>query len=278
MPSVSVIIPTFNRADFINEAIDSVLNQTYRDFEIIIVDDGSTDRTADVIAAYDNEIIYEYQPNSGPSAARNRGIGLAKGKYLSFLDSDDLWLKHKLKIQMDLLFENPEIKICYTDEIWIRNGVRVNQKKVHEKYSGFIFQRCLPLCIISPSSIVLHKNVFSNIGTFDETLPVCEDYDLWLRISAKYPVNYIDKKLIVKRGGHADQLSKKLWGMDRFRVQSIVKVIENIKLNDDDHCAAITMLRAQCRILANGCHKRGKYKEEEYYRTLSEKYSFQTEV
>jgi len=199
---VSVIIPTYNRPKFTKEAIDSIKAQSFQDFEIIVIED---------------------KEQKGPAWARNLGAKKAKGKYLAFLDSDDLWDKKKLEKQLKFLRDNPQYKICYTNETWIRDGKHLNQMKKHQKYGGWIFDKCLPLCIISASSILLEKQVFDDLGGFDESFIVCEDYDLWLRMAAKYPIGYLDEKLIIKRGGHADQLSKKYWGMDRFRIKALEK-------------------------------------------------------
>lgn len=272
MSLVSVIIATFNREILIVKAIESVLAQTFKDFELIVVDDGSTDSTAQVLAKYRDRITYLYQENKGPSAARNLGIKNANGAYVCFLDSDDLWHKDKLKIQLNAINHNPDIKICYTNEIWIRNGIRVNQKKIHQKYSGWIFQKCLPLCIISPSSVLINREVFDKIGLFDEDLIVCEDYDFWLRASIYYPITFIDKSLIIKYGGHQDQLSQKFWGMDRFRIIAIEKVLADKNLKRQDRKAAIETLKKKCTIIANGCFKRGKIGEGNKFLAIIERY------
>jgi len=133
---VSVIIPTFNRAWILEEAVDSVLSQEFQDFELIVVDDGSTDNTWDILNGYQENVILVRQENKGVSAARNRGIGLASGELIAFLDSDDLWLPKKLSAQVEFFNSNPDALICQTEEIWIRNGVRVNPKKKHKKPSG----------------------------------------------------------------------------------------------------------------------------------------------
>jgi GT2 family glycosyltransferase len=273
-PLVSIIIPTYNRASWLKGAIDSVLNQTFRDFELIVVDDGSTDETEAIVDSYDDPVKYFYQSNQGPSAARNLGIKQATANLLAFLDSDDRWLKEKLQIQVDLMMKNPDVKICYTDETWIRNGKRVNPKKIHQKYSGWIYQKCLPLCIISPSSVMIHREVFERAGLFDESMFVCEDYDLWLRISRYYPITFINKPLIIKNGGHADQLSHRLWGMDRFRVRALEKILQENSLADEDRKATIEMLQKKCTILANGFFKRGKVDEGNYYLSIKTKYTF----
>jgi len=272
MPFVSVIIPTYNRESHLVEAIESVLDQSFQDFEVIIVDDGSTDGTAQIAEKYRNNLTYYYQKNKGPAAARNFGIKQAHGTFIAFLDSDDLWLPKKLETQINLIKTNPQIRICYTDEIWIRNGVRVNQKKVHRKYSGWIFPRCLPLCIISPSSVIIHRDVLDKVGLFNEDLIVCEDYELWLRISALYPVEFIKTPLIIKRGGHADQLSKKFWGTDRFRIRALDDILQKTDLAEADRLAAIDMLKKKCSIVANGCYKRGKKEEGDFYTALSKRY------
>jgi pentatricopeptide repeat protein len=211
------------------------------------------------------------QENSGVSRARNLGIRIARGRYLSFLDSDDLWLREKLETQVRFLDTNPHYAICYTDELWVRRGRLVNPKKVHAKYSGWIFDRCLPLCIISPSSAVMRREVLDAVGDFDEDLPVCEDYDLWLRIASRFPVFFIDKKLIVKRGGHADQLSNRSWGNDRYRVAALEKQLSQNHLKPHERTAALEMLRKKCLILANGCFKRGRIERGMKYMALMER-------
>jgi glycosyltransferase involved in cell wall biosynthesis len=178
MPKVSVIIPTYNRLPMLKEAVDSVLAQGFEDIELMVVDDGSTDGTAEELKRYGGRVkLLQHPVNKGVSAARNKGILHARGKYIAFLDSDDLWVKGKLKIQVAFLDDNPHYPLCYTDEIWIRKGKRVNPMVKHAKYSGWIFEKCLPLCIISPSSAMMRKTFFSRVGLFDEALPVCEDYD-----------------------------------------------------------------------------------------------------
>jgi len=222
---ISVIIPTYNREATLERAIKSVLAQTHRNFELIVIDDGSTDNTSQIIDKYSREIRYFSKLHAGVSSARNLGLEKSEGTWVAFLDSDDYWLPGKLEIQMEYIIKHPGIMIVQTDEQWIRNGVPVNPMKKHKKYSGWIFKYCLPLCIVSPSAVLVHQKVFNDVGVFDESFPVCEDYDLWLRITVKYQIGLIPEKLIVKTGGHADQLSKKYWGMDRFRVRALEKVL-----------------------------------------------------
>jgi len=263
-PRVSVIIPTHNRERWVVEAIESILDQSYSDYELILVDDGSNDNTCKALISFESRIRYVFQPNAGPSVARNTGIHLARGEWIAFLDSDDLWDKRKLEKQIKVL-EESQFKICYTEEKWIRNGKLVNPRKKHTKYSGWIYQYCLPLCIISPSSVMIHRSVFNQVGYFDPLLPVAEDYDLWLRISSRYPIKLIPEPLIIKRGGHPDQLSKKYWGIDRFRIIALEKMVKEPDLPLSWRLATLEEIIKKAQILASGCKKREKWKEYQFY-------------
>ena len=276
MPKVSVIIPTYNRLPMLKEAVDSVLAQDFEDFELIVVDDGSTDGTVEAIKRYGGRVkLLQHSENRGVSAARDRGVLYAQGKYIAFLDSDDLWLKKKLKIQVDFLDDNPHIPLCYTDEIWIRKGKRVNPKLKHAKYSGWIFEKCLPLCIISPSSAVMRKTLFLKVGLFDEALPVCEDYDFWLRVSARYPIFFINRKLIIKRGGHSDQLSQRHWGNDRYRVIALEKILSEPHLHEEERKMILEEMKKKCKILFQGFLKRGYELEGRRYQEIVRQYGIE---
>jgi glycosyltransferase involved in cell wall biosynthesis len=268
--AVSVIIPTYNRGWILAEAIDSVLAQDYSDYELIVVDDGSTDATAAVLDAYGSRIRVCRQNNRGVSAARNAGIGAASAELIAFLDSDDLWLPSKLGQQVAFFNRHPDALVCQTEEIWIRNGVRVNPKKRHRKPSGTIFEPSLELCLVSPSAVMIRRSVFDQVGLFDESLPACEDYDLWLRVSSRFPVYRMPTPLIVKRGGHSDQLSRQP-GLDRYRIQALLNIIESGRLADSQKEAALRVLRKKCRIYAAGCRKRGRMQEAAAYEKLAAK-------
>lgn len=257
-PRVSIILPTHNRAWCLRSALTSVMEQTFQDFELILVDDASTDSTAQVLAEFPRLILLRNEKKSGVSCARNLGLEQARAPYICFLDSDDRWTPDKLAVQWRWMQSHPQDMASYTDEIWIRNGVRVNPKKKHQKYSGDIFKHCLPLCLISPSSVMMTSEVLGKIGRFDESLPACEDYDLWLRLTARYPVHFISQKLIVKTGGHADQLSKKYWGMDCFRVYALNKLLSQNNLTGERRRWALEMLIQKCCILQVGFTHRGK--------------------
>ncbi|MCJ7579315.1 MAG: glycosyltransferase family 2 protein [Candidatus Aminicenantes bacterium] len=275
---ISIIIPSYNRAEFLKEAIQSVLDQDYlksdsdsRRFELLVIDDGSTDQTKAAVESFSSPLLYRYQDHKGVSAARNLGIKLSKGDYVAFLDSDDLWKTDKITIQMSLMKSLPQTKICYTEETWIRNSVFVNPRKKHQKYSGWIFEKVLPLCLLSLSSALFHRSIFEKIGIFDEDFPACEDYDFGLRVALRYPIHLITKPLIVKRGGHSDQLSHQFWGMDQFRVRALEKVFQ-MDLSPQQKGQVRRELIKKCKILAVGFEKRNKMSEAEYYSDLIEKY------
>jgi len=269
MAVVSVVIPTFNRAQKVVRAISSVFSQTFTDVEIIVVDDGSTDGTKKEVEQFDDLVTYVvHSSNLGVSAARNTGIKGSGAPLIAFLDSDDHWLPEKLAAQVCFFDEHPESVACQTEELWIRNGRRVNPMKKHLKPSGDIFEPSLKLCLVSPSAVMLKRSLLDEVGLFDEDLPVCEDYDLWLRISCRYPIHLIKEALVVKEGGHPDQLSVRHKGMDRFRIKALVKLIKSGILNEEQLAVTIKELSSKCRIYGNGCLKRGKMEEGECFLDL----------
>jgi glycosyltransferase involved in cell wall biosynthesis len=273
-PRVSVIVPTFNRAALLVEAIDSVLAQQGVAFELIVVDDGSTDGTPDVLADYGSRITVIRQENRGVSAARNRGVAAGRGELIAFLDSDDLWRPGKLRTQVAYMDAHPELGICQTEEIWIRDGRRVNPRLRHRKTAGIFFERSLELCLVSPSAVMLRRELFKAVGGFDEDLPACEDYDLWLRIGHRHPVGLIDAPLVVKRGGHPDQLSRQP-GLDRHRIRAIAKLLDGGLLDAAQRRAALRVLAAKCTIYAQGCRRHGREEEALAVEALGVKYTQQ---
>ncbi len=272
MASVSVIIPTFNRAKRVVRAISSVLAQTFTDLEVIVIDDGSIDGTEDAVAKFGHQISYiVHSSNLGVSAARNTGITRSSAPFIAFLDSDDYWLPEKLAVQMGLFDANTQALACQTEEIWIRKGHRVNPKTKHLKPSGNIFEPSLKLCLVSPSAVMLKRSLLEEVGLFDEDLPACEDYDLWLRIACRYPVYLIQQPLVIKEGGHTDQLSSLHKGMDRFRIKALVNLIKSGALNKRQLNATLEELFLKCQIYGKGCLKRAKKEEGEYYLQLPDK-------
>jgi len=276
---ISVIIPTYNRSYSLGEAIQSVLDQDYftaRDssdcLELLVIDDGSTDNTKEIVKSFGNPAKYHFQKHKGVSAARNLGLSLAKGEFIAFLDSDDLWEREKISAQMSFMEAFPKAKVCYTEEVWIRRGNFVNPKKKHKKYSGWIFDKVLPLCLLSLSSALFRKEIFDEIGDFDEDFPACEDYDLGIRLAQKYPIYLISKSLIVKRGGHPDQLSRKYWGMDRFRVKALEKAL-HLNLTTHQEMLVRQEIVRKCKILVGGFKKRNKLAEARKYSSIIDKYN-----
>ncbi len=263
--SASVIIPTFDRSRLLARALRSVLAQTLPPREIIVVDDGSTDDTQQQVAAEFPQVSYFFQQNLGVSAARNRGLAEASSDWIAFLDSDDEWLPTKLERQMAALAVEPTLRLCHTDEIWIRGGRRVNPRRRHAKPGGWVFRHCLPLCALSPSSVVIHRSVFEEVGNFDEALPACEDYDLWLRITARMPVLLVEEALVMKYGGHEDQLSRRFPAMDRFRIEALEKILRWPDLAAEDRAAAQITLREKMEIYLGGLRKRGRGEEVALY-------------
>ena len=267
MSTVSVVIPTFNREGFIEQCVVSALQQSKKPDEVIVVDDGSSDKTWDVLRTLGfsdskeerNSLRYIFQRNKGVSAARNLGIKAAKFRYIAFLDSDDLWLEKKLEKQISSLeSQSTRYRLSHTNEIWVRNGVRVNAHLKHEKNGGDIFIQCLKLCCISPSSSLVDRSVFDDFGFFDENLPACEDYDFWLRFCAFEDVHFVNEHLLIKNGGHDQQLSKKHWGMDRFRVTALENLLKNQSLSEFKRKETIKELIFKLQVLIDGGRKRKK--------------------
>jgi len=271
---ISVIIPTYNRVHHLKKAVSSVIDQSYRNIDIVIVDDGSTDDTRSYVRSLNSDIRYIAIPHSGVSAARNRGIEAASGEWIAFLDSDDYWHRNKLERQLHYIHSvlpkhhsHDTYLICHTDETWIRNGKRINQGKKHAKHAGWFFIPSLQRCLISPSAVLIHKTVFEKVGLFDEDFEFVEDYDLWLRITAIYPVGYLNEALTIKRGGHDDQLSKKIDGIERYRIRALEKIISSGTLCSDFLDGALKVFHTKASIYTEGCRKRGRYQEADELET-----------
>lgn len=262
---VSVVIPVHDRIAPLRRALASVVAQTRPPLEVIVVDDGSSIDVAGMVQReFPDVVLLRERSNRGVSHARNRGIGQARGDWVALLDSDDEWLEDKLALQ-GAVMSTSAAPLVHGDETWIRNGVRVNPRRRHRKRGGDIFLDCLPLCVISPSAAVIRREVLAELGGFDESLPACEDYDLWLRLCVRWPVAYVDRPLLTKYGGHPDQLSRRHWGMDRFRVQALEKLLADPALTGSLHGARRqAVVDALCRrlaILADGAEKRGRLDE-----------------
>ena len=269
---ISVVIPTYNRCDLLKRAISSVINQTIKTKEIIIVDNGSTDNTNKMVSSLFPKTTYIYEKRKGVSIARNLGIKNCHSTWIAFLDSDDAWEPQKLEKQ--ILFTNninKKYRLIHTNEIWYKNNKFVNQLKKHKKSGGDIFLKSLELCCISPSSAFIKKEVFDDYGFFDESLEVCEDYDMWIRITSKEPVGFLDKPLVMKYGGHDEKKKKKYWGMDRFRVKSLEKNLKNNWFTSKQKKSVLNILIKKLYIISNGAKKRDN---EEIYKKYMYKLNF----
>ena len=275
-PLVSVIIPTYNRKEFLIEALNSVFKQTYGNLEIIVVDDGSEDGTKEALDGFRQFLNFRYLllgHNGYPGAVRNAGISLAIGNYVAFLDSDDLWKEKKTETQVRFMLKQPEMKICHTREVWMQGSRIVSQAGQRHKREGYIFQDALKKCIIGPSTVMVKRSVLVEQGGFNENLEIAEDYELWLRLTALYDIGYIDIPLVVKRGGHSDQLSEKYGYIEYFRIKALQDVIGLNVFSQEQRVLVLRELSRKCRIYANGCIKRGKIEEGEKYNRLALNYS-----
>ena len=277
-PLVSVVIPVRDRPLFIGEAVQSVLGQSYSRLECIVVDDGSASPPELRDYAQDSRLRIVRTRPCGVSSARNRGIAESAGEYIAFLDSDDLWLPEKLKKQVAAIRRMAHAGLCYTNEAWYKDGRWMNQKIRHMKYDGWIFPFCLPLCIVSFSSALLPASVMRRIGPLNERLPVCEDYEYWIRLSLRFPVRYIEQRLITKRGGHDDQLSFRYWGMDRFRIHALLGILDTEEMTPLQRELLIRELVRKCTVVAEGALKRGYRARAEHYERISNWALTQTDI
>ena len=273
--SVSVIIPTFDRTEFLSHALDSVFSQSYVATEVIVVDDGSTDHTVEKLSPAYPSVRFLRQENQGVSAARNLGIMKAENPWIALLDSDDRWAPEKLDRQINHLSQNPSLRAVHTGEKWIRNGQEINIPASLDKTKDGLWERSLEKCIICPSSVLLHQSVFEKIGTFDPSLAICEDYDFWLRLLLTHEIGLIEEPLVHKYGGHPDQLSMSTWGLDRFRVQSLEKISTFGNISPTQKSQIHGTIIRKTDLLIQGFKKHGKYEEAQRYQALKNQASHQ---
>ncbi|NNK58513.1 MAG: glycosyltransferase family 2 protein [Desulfofustis sp.] len=275
MSDISVIIPTYNRSKRLIKALESVARQRLLPTEVIVIDDGSTDETRQLVNSFSNlsplNLHYHYQSNRGPAAARNRGIEIASGDYLAFLDSDDEWRRDKLANQYEVLYANPHYFVSHTQERWFKNGTHLNQKKYHYPRHGDIFSQALKLCCVGMSTVMTRRELFDRYGLFDQTLRCCEDYDLWLRVAAFEMFFLVEQQLTIKHGGRPDQVSNYFRvGMDRFRIQALAKLVRDTSVPQDRRDAACQELIHRCTVYGLGCAKHRKQSEASFYLELAE--------
>ena len=274
---IDIVIPTFNRSHTLNRALTSIKKQSFQDFQLWVVDDGSTDDTSILLKKWQKKFykgqmhILQSQNNQGVSAARNQGIAAGKAPWLAFLDSDDEWLPHKLQQQMKWSTGYPQHMLIHTEEIWIRNGQRVNPKKKHIKKGGRIFSHNLDMCRISPSSAIIQRAFLKSVGLFREDFPVCEDYELWLRVCSQTDTGFIKTPLIIKYGGHEGQLSHKYKAMDEWRVRALSTHLNSPFITQPEQEKLIEVLIHKCQILLNGYQKHGNFRNETEIKTIYQK-------
>lgn len=233
MPEISVVIPTFNMARFVGEAVRSVLDQTFADFEVLVVDDGSTDNTREVIAAIDDpRVRYLHQENRGLAGARNAGIEAARGSFIAFLDADDLWLPDKLARQRQLFADRPWVGLVYTGA-YVMEGGQVFA--CHRgRYRGHVVRELLTvdnIVVGSGSAAMVRRECFDRVGLFDESLSACEDWDMWLRIAARYPFDFVEQPL-VKLRTHAGGMQRQAERMHRATRALFDKILADPALSD----------------------------------------------
>ncbi len=256
-PLVSVIIPTYNRAYILPKAIESVLNQSYPNLELIVVDDGSRDKTPWLVTKY--KLKYLRLPkNFGPSFARNRGLFHSKGAFIAFLDSDDIFVRDKIERQVSFLIHYPQYKIVQSEEVWYKGEKRINPKKYHAKANGFFLDRAVKLCVVSISTVLMKKEIFEKVGYFDEEFPLCEDYEFWLRVALFYPIGLINEPLVIKSGGRKDQLSSTK-GLDFYRVKALIKVFRKYQhiLKPEEKLLLLGEAQRKAKIFLKGAYKHG---------------------
>ena len=270
MPRISVIIPHFNRPALLLEAVKSVLGQSFGDFECIVADDGSGTSLPQM--PDDRRFRQIAKPHTGlPGEVRNRGVEASSGEYLAFLDSDDLFTPEKLALQ-EAHMEASGLRISHTRELWLRNGRTVSQAGQRHRREGDIFTDALKKCIIGPSTVMMERALFDELGGFDETLEIAEDYEFWLRLTSLHEVGYIDRPLTVKRAGGWEQLSEKYGQIEIFRIRGLKKLVDGEYFPPERAAAARVELALKCRIYAAGCRKRGKDGEAREYETYASRY------
>lgn len=226
MPIVSVVIPCFNHEKYIGECLDSVLNQTHSDFEVIVIDDGSTDGTPQIVRSYGSRVKYIWQKNKGPSSARNLGIRTSQAEFIAFQDADDIWLPEKLELQVEFLEENPDLAWVYSDMCTFNDQQILQTSWFSERptQQGKVFEKLISNNFVPTITVIAKKSVILEVGGFDESLRSCEDKDLWLRLALKYPLGKLDR-VLAKRRFHSNNLCRD----NQLLFSSEIEVMQKMK-------------------------------------------------
>ena len=267
-PLIDIIIPSYNRKALLKRAVLSVYNQSYTHWRLFIVDDGSTDGTS--LQDYGSQAkILRLSKNKGVSFARNYGIQHTQADWIAFLDSDDEWKSHKLEKQVQAIHKNKPLVHC--NELWIKKGQVLNQKKKHKKRGGRIFRFCVDLCCISPSATLIKRSVFKELGLFREDFPVCEDYEFWLRLTSRYEVTFLNEVLLIKHGGHNDQLSTRFFAMDYWRIKALTNFLGSKNLTKQEQIKVKETLLKKIQLVLKGCLKHQNFKLKKEVEDIYEK-------
>lgn len=270
--TISVVIPTYNRLPFLLTALASVFAQSHLPDEVIVIDDGSQYTKLSMQALQSTAPIpltYVSVPHCGkPSRLRNRGCELAQGDLIAFLDDDDIWLPRKLE-RHHALHSATHVRFSHSREIWVRNGCPISQPPAMHQRSGDLFLSTLHKCIIGPSTMVMERTLFQELGGFNETLEIAEDYEFSIRASLRCSIYYIDEPLIFKIGGHASQLSERYEYIELFRIEALRHVLATVPLTHFQRKSIQDSLVDKYHIWAQGCEKRGKTHEARHYRRLA---------
>ena len=264
MPTVSVIIHTYNNEKFIAETVESVLNQTYKDYEIIVVDDGSVDGTRDALMPYMQKIRYHYKENGGIASAKNAGIGLSQAEFVAFLDHDDLWVPDKLQLQMEHFNENPQIGLVYAKYTSFRDGKELRTKP-EKGYSGWIFKELLSKSFIQTSTVVVKRECLDAVGPYDETFSLGDEYDMFLRIAQKFQCGFVDKGLTRYRV-HDTNASNNDFLFDNENLGVYKKIYNNFTDLDGVEKKILRKRIARYSMkVAEGLYSQGKLEESKEY-------------
>ncbi len=279
MPQVSVIIPTYQRTQLLERAVRSVISQQGEiSYELIVVDDGSEEGVRRTNASLREELErrgvrwIQLEKNGGVAAARNTGAADATGDWIAFLDSDDVWGSDKLRAQLRFHGENPHFLVSQSTERWVRDGKAIRRPKHWQQRSGDLFAQAVERCSIGPSCVMIACEVWDELGGFDPRFRVCEDYELWLRLTARYQVGLVPDSSpagdasVEKHAGHEGQLSIETPAMDRWRLLALQKATTQQGYFGKRQTGMIrAALRQKAEILQKGAEKRGLLRDASHY-------------
>ena len=273
---VTVVIPVRNRVEMLRRAVESVLAQTCQNFDLVVVDDASTEDMSGVKDLVESRGHYWLllKENIGPAAARNAGAQVGEGEWMACLDSDDGWSPEKLESQLAWFANHPEMEISQCEEEWVRNGLPLKKKENQHQPDGWVFEKCVEVCCVSPSCTMISRRLWQKLGGFDERYRVCEDYELWLRASLDNPVGLVKGgtgPLVTRHGGHDDQLSFAVEAMDRFRVLALLELMQKQELTESQRQVVVEGVLQRAEVLKKGALKRGKDADAKVYGRAEER-------